>query len=290
MSIPAAYIGVVIIWATTPLAIKWSSEGAGHLFGVASRMVLGLVVCLLLVALLGRRMRWHGQAVKTYLAAGLGLWGAMTSVYWGAQFIPSGLISVVFGFTPVVTGVMAAVWLGEKVFTPFKIIGMLLGVGGIGMIFVQGLALGQGAAMGLVAVILSVHIHGLSSVWVKRLAEDLPALETTTGALLVATPLFLATWLWADASLPASVSAKAVGSIIYLGVVGSVVGFILYYYILHRVEVNKVSLITLMTPILALFLGQWINHESISSTEWLGVVVILIGLSCFQWGDGRRYR
>ena len=41
MSIPAAFLGVVLIWATTPLAIKWSSEDAGYLFGVASRMVLG---------------------------------------------------------------------------------------------------------------------------------------------------------------------------------------------------------------------------------------------------------
>ena len=59
MSVPAAFLGVVLIWATTPLAIKWSSEGAGFLFGVASRMVLGVLVCLVLVALLSRRMRWH---------------------------------------------------------------------------------------------------------------------------------------------------------------------------------------------------------------------------------------
>ena len=73
MSVPAAFLGVVLIWATTPLAIKWSSEGAGFLFGVASRMVLGVLVCLVLVALLNRRMRWHRDAVLTYLAAGIGL-------------------------------------------------------------------------------------------------------------------------------------------------------------------------------------------------------------------------
>ena len=81
MSVPAAFLGVALIWATTPLAIKWSSEGAGFLFGVAARMVLGVVVCLVLVALLSRRMRWHREALLTYLAAGIGLWGAMTSVY-----------------------------------------------------------------------------------------------------------------------------------------------------------------------------------------------------------------
>ena len=73
MSVPSAFIGVVIIWATTPLAIKWSTEDAGFLFGVTSRMVLGVFVCLTLIALLSRRMRWDRKALMTYLAAGLGV-------------------------------------------------------------------------------------------------------------------------------------------------------------------------------------------------------------------------
>ena len=117
MTVPAAFAGVVAIWATTPLAIKWSSEGAGFLFGVTSRMVLGVFVCLVLVALLGRRMLWHRAALATYLVAGLGLWGAMTSVYWASQFIPSGLISVIFGTRktisiPVIRVPMTAITMG----------------------------------------------------------------------------------------------------------------------------------------------------------------------------------
>ena len=54
--VPAAFAGVVLIWATTPVAIKWSSEGAGFLFGVSSRMVLGAMVCAVLLAMLGRRL------------------------------------------------------------------------------------------------------------------------------------------------------------------------------------------------------------------------------------------
>ena len=57
-------------------------------------MLLGAFVSQLLIAVLSRRMRWHQDAFRTYLAAGLGVWGAMTSVYWSAQYIPSGLISV----------------------------------------------------------------------------------------------------------------------------------------------------------------------------------------------------
>jgi hypothetical protein len=73
MSLPAAFLGVVLIWASTPLPILWSSEGTGVLFGVASRMVLGVVVCLVLVAVFGDRMRRHPETLLTDLAAGIGL-------------------------------------------------------------------------------------------------------------------------------------------------------------------------------------------------------------------------
>ena len=104
MSVPAAYIGVILIWSTTPLAIKWSGEGAGYLFGVTARMVIGVLLALLVLALLRRPMQWHRKARLSYLVAGGSIYGAMLTIYWAAQFIPSGWISVVFGLTPIMTG------------------------------------------------------------------------------------------------------------------------------------------------------------------------------------------
>ena len=285
MSVPAAYIGIILIWSTTPLAIKWSSEGAGYMFGVTSRMALGLFVCLLLVALFSRRMPWHKQAVKTYLAAGLGLWGAMVTVYWGALHIPSGLISVVYGFLPVVTGVMGAYWLGEQAFTPFKSLGMLLGIVGLAVIFDQAGGGPELVIAGLVAVVVSVHIQAASTVWVKRIAAGLPPLETTTGTLLVALPLFSLSWWYMGSGWPEAIDTRATWSIVYLGVIGSVLGFILYFYVLHHVEASKVALVTLITPILALMIGQWLNDEIITAKDWLGAVTILIGLASYLGGD-----
>lgn len=285
MSVPAAFVGVVLIWATTPLAIKWSSEGAGFLFGVASRMLLGVVVCLLLVAFMSRRVRWHRDALLTYLTAGIGLWGAMTSVYWSSQFIPSGLISVIFGLSPVVTGVMAAVWLGERLLTPFRLAGLGLGVAGLSLVFFHGLETGAGASFGIAGVLLSVHIHAASAVWVKRIGASIPALETTTGALLIAVPLFLLTWELLDGHLPNALDPRSAWSIVYLAIFGSAFGFILYFYVLRRVEASRVALITLVTPVIALVLGQEVNGEDIGGRELIGTGIILVGLACYQWGD-----
>ena len=82
MSVPAAYIGIILIWYTTPLAIQWSGTEVGYLFGITSRMMLGVVVALLVAIMFSIHLPWHAEARRTYLAAGLGLFFAMTSVYW----------------------------------------------------------------------------------------------------------------------------------------------------------------------------------------------------------------
>lgn len=288
MSVPAAYLGVILIWATTPLGIKWSGEGVSYLFGVAGRMTLGLFACLVLIAVLSRRMRWHARAVQTYLAAGVGMWAAMTCVYWGARFIPSGLVSVIFGLSPVITGWMAAVWLREAAFTPFRVLGMLLGLGGLLVIFGRAAEFGPQAVAGIGAVLASVVVHSISAVWVKRIDAQLHPLETTTGALLVAVPLYLAVWWLGDGGWPARIPARAAGAILYLALFGSVLGFVLYFYLLRHSQASRVALITLVTPVLALLIGQALNAEQVGVRAWLGTGIILMGLASYQWGDQLR--
>lgn len=286
MSVPAAFLAVVLIWSTTPLAIQWSSEGGGFLFGVASRMVLGVLACLGLVALLRRPLPWNRRAMETYAAAGLGVWGAMTSVYWSAQHIPSGLISVLFGLTPVFTAVMAALWLGERSLTPSRLAASALCLFGLWWIFGRGGEGSQGFGLGLLGMLTGVSIHSASSVWVKRLDASLHPVQTTTGALLVAVPLFVLVWLAANGGAPAEVPARAAWSIVYLAVFGSALGFMLYFHLLQRMQASRLALVTFISPVLALILGQVLNGEVVSRDTTLGAGIILLGLALFHWGDG----
>lgn len=285
MSVPAAFLGVILIWATTPLAIQWSSEGGGFLFGVAARMWLGALFCLAFMGLFSVPLRRDRAALRTYLAAGLGIFGALSCVYWSAQFIPSGLISVLYGLTPMVTGLLAALWLQESAFTPARSVGMLLGIGGLLVIFGQGLVDKNVAVSGMLGVLLSVLLHSISSVWVKRIDAGVPALAVTGGGLLVAAPLYLLTWLALDGHAPSHLTARAGFAILYLSMMGSVVGFMLFYYLLKQVTASRTALITLVTPVIALWLGRTLNGESIAPRIWIGTALILAGLGAHQWGD-----
>lgn len=293
MPIVAAFLAVILIWSTTPLAIQWSSEGGGFLFGVAARMWLGALFCLAFMGLFSVPLPRHRAALRTYVAAGLGIYGALSCVYWSAQFIPSGLISVLYGLTPLVTGLLAALWLQEKAFSPARIAGMLLGFGGLLIIFGQSL-IGQPLVFaGMLGVLLSVVLHSVSSVWVKRIAAGIPAMAVAGGGLLVAAPLYLVTWLILGGPAPHTLSTRAGLAILYLSLMGSVAGFVLFYYLLQHLSASRTALITLIAPVIALGLGQALNHEHIAPRTVFGAALILGGLALHQWGDEmirRRWR
>ena len=285
MSVPMAYIGIILIWSTTPLAIQWSGDGVGYLFGITSRMILGVMAGLMVAGLFKVRLPWHAEARRTYLAAGLGLFFAMTSVYWSSQFIPSGWMSVLFGLAPIVTGLIATVWLAEPALNGARIVGMLLGLAGLAIMLLGSQQLGPQAAYGILGMVFSVIAYSVSAVAVKRIGADVPALATTIGGLMVTVPLLVIVYLLAGESLPAIVSYKAMWSIIYLGIVGSVLGFALYYYVLRHVEATRVALITLITPALALLFGHLLNGEALQTEAMIGSAGILSGLLLFEYGQ-----
>ena len=284
MSVPLAYMGVILIWSTTPLAIKWSGETPGFIFGVFARMVIGSAVCYLWLLVSRQGLPMHRGAIKTYLASSLGIFAAMLSVYWGAQFVTSGVVAVVFGMTPIATGVLAIVMLHEKAFTPRKIIGIALGIAGLVMIFHAPFDASARAQTGMLAIFIAMLLHSLSTVVVKKWHHSLTTLQVTTGGLLISLPQYLLVWLLLGAHWPEQIGMRSGLAIVYLGIVGSVVGYMLFYYVLKHTHAAHVGLIPLATPILALVLGKLLNGESIPLAAFFGTVCILAAMVFYQWG------
>lgn len=283
MSVRLAYFAIILIWSTTPLAIQWSTQGTGFAFAVLARMLIGVVVAALLMAIWRIGLPLHARARRAYLVGGLGLFGAMALTYWGARYVHSGLVSVLFGLSPLMAGVLAAIWLGERALTPLRFAGMLLGAAGLAVIFVHGDSLGgEHALAGLVALLLAVFIYSACLVWLKGIADDSPPLATTVGTLAVSLPLFGIVWWLSDGQLPAVVPPRSGAAIVYLGVFGSVIGFALYYYVIKHLEASRVSLITLITPALALWLGNVFNGEEVGLRLGMGTALILFGLAVHQ--------
>lgn len=286
MRIAIAYISVILLWATTPLAIKWSIESAGFLFGVTARMAIG-TLCVLLVLLLSKhRLVWHDKAQLTYAAVALQIYGSMLVIYWAAQFIPSGWISVIAGLTPLITALLAAIWLCEQSLTLGKLLSYLVGISGLVILFGSAFEMNYEAVRGMAGVLFGVFLQAFSAVWVKRIDAKLPALVQVAGGLLLALLAYVLTWQVFGGQLPTDISFISLASILYLGVVATTLGFILYYYLLTQLETTQVALITLICPVMALLLGHMVNHELLTQKVIIGTALILTALFIhlfFDW-------
>jgi drug/metabolite transporter (DMT)-like permease len=159
---------------------------------------------------------------------------------------------------------------------------MLLGV--LGLFLVFGGALSSGSTAGLIALLLAVSAQSLGLVWLKRIDDDSPPLAMTLGILVVALPLFFGAWWLIDGQLPIAIPERAVAATVYLAVFGSVLGFALYYYLIKYMEAGRIALITLITPVIALLLGNGLNNEVVLPQVWLGTASIVLGLCLHRWG------
>lgn len=293
MSVLISYITVVLIWATTPLAITLSSDSVSTQAAILLRMLLAAILMAFLVSL------WqHGACLKrrnmpVYIAASIALFPNMALVYQASSCISSGMIAVLFSLTPIISGVLAAFVLDERKFTPRRVFAVLLALSGLVIVFVDQLTVAGTAWVGVVFMLASAAIFSISQVSVKYLQRHQPvdASEQTLGALVFSLPGLFASWLYFDGKLPAAVSKTSLYAIVYLAVVGSVLGFIAYYFILSKLSVTLVSLIPMITPVLALWLGVLLLDESVSQRLMAGSGIIVFALLLYQqWQPVRLKR
>ncbi len=285
MPVSTAFIMVIIVWSTTPLAVKWSSMGMDPASGAFFRMVIAAVLGTVLVKIMGMRLRWDRAAVRGYVAANVGIFGAMSLIYWAATKIPSGLISVMFGLAPMLSGVVAQRLLGEAALSMARWLGVLVALSGLAVIFWQETQIGWDGAFGIILVFSATVLYVMSGVWVKKLAVDIHPFPHTVASIWLSVPLYGVTcWLTGQPEQWV-LNAKVIGTVVYLGVFGSLVGFVCFFYVLNHMAVTSVNMIPLITPVMALMLGSLLAGEQLRPVAWFGVGLSLLGLLGYVFGD-----
>ncbi len=278
MAILLAYFSVVLIWATTPLAIQWSSDSLSFIAAALLRMAFALALGLLINASLRRKLFSIPNVWQTYAAGAIGVFPNMPVVYWSAQYIPSGLIAVIFAMSPFVTGLMTMILLKQNPFSARRLFALLMALSGLVIIFYHQLQLSAHAVYGIFGILLSCLLFSFSSVLVKKVNLQTDAFNQMLGSLLFSLPGLLISWWLLDGHVPVLVSTKSWVAIGYLAVLGSLLGITLFFYVLANMTPTAVSMITFMTPILALLLGAGLAHESLSWQLWVGATLVIVAL------------
>lgn len=282
MSVPAAFATILVVWATTPLSIVWSNETFTPAVAISARMILAAALGWLVLKLCRIELLWHRAALRTYMFALIGLFGAMSLTYFGAHYIPSGLISILYATTPVVSSLLAYRLIGESGFNRLGWWAFAVSFFGVVLICFDNLLIDQGGWIGVLLLLGAVLLYSISGILVQREGYQAHPLSITVGALIMAVPLFLLLWLVADGVVPTvDWHSRSPWSILYLAVFGSLIGFGSYFYIINKMGATAVNMVTLATPMFALYLGSQLNGEHISMQLLLGSVFVLAGLAVY---------
>ncbi len=282
MKIASAYLGVVLIWSTTPLAIKWSNSSLSFVTAVSARVFIGLAICLLILAVMRKPLVKQRDDWQAFFAGLIGLFPNMLLVYWSAQHIPSALAAVIFGLYPFMVGVFSFLIMKENIFTIRRVIALVVALSGLIVINLEQFSMGGSAVYGVIGMMASTVLFGLSSVWVKHVGVEVDPFRQTTGVLLLAAPLFGLSWFIFDGVLPTFVDSRSLTGVLYLSFAGTLLGGTLFYYVLRNCHVSSVGLITFITPVTALFIGVLLDGERISPATVVGCVLIIVSLAIYQ--------
>ncbi|SES85234.1 DMT family transporter [Thalassotalea agarivorans] len=286
MLVIVAYLVVLIVWSTTPLGIAWSAESVHPTMAVLSRMAIAWVLGLVIILCTPIKLPFSKPAKRLYLYSGIGIFCGMTLGYFASRHISSGLMSLVFGLAPIISGVLAPKVLKAKPLSRTQLVAMCIAAFGLTLVCIDGVSFGEKALLGIGYVLMAVTFFSVSGLLVKSVDIEIHPIATTVGALTYTMPLFFIAWLVSDGSFDvASWSQRSIAAILYLAIVGSLLGFVAYYYILQKLDATTVAFVTMLTPIAAVTLGAYLNHEPITFDLVFGGSLIMVGLALYNFGD-----
>jgi len=287
----AAFIALCVIWGSTWLAIKVGLRDLPPISFAGIRFALAAVILLAIVAARGLRLPWATRDWRLLLWTGiLSITVNYALVFWAELHISSGLAAVLNATIPLFGLPLAHRMLAAEPMTPPKVTGVVLGVLGTAVVF--GSELGGNTTMAAWAgagVLVASLAGAQAGVLVKARGTHLdPAVLAGVQMTFGAIPLLIGGALLEGNPLRLAWTPAAVGSLAYLTVIGSVVAFLTYYWLIRHMEVTRVLLIPLITPLVAVGLGYGFLGEPVTWGAALGGTAILSGVALAVWNGGRR--
>ncbi|MBD3403331.1 EamA family transporter [candidate division GN15 bacterium] len=273
------YVLLCLIWGSTWITIKIGLTAAPPLQTASLRFILAMLI---LTGIVMIKRYPYPKDLRTWLKVGYpGVWmyGLHYALIYFAQLhISSSLTAVLFASFPFWVAILSSFRLKEGRVRPLAWLGIAIGFVGVVLISYDQLKtsgdLFEGTLLALVATYAAAHgmilhkkFHAMDNIVVSA------SIQMLFGGVLV----LIAAFLFEDWS-EFTVSVESIGSIVYLAILGTIVAFLSYYWLLARIKAVTASMIAFITPLVAIFIGVLFFEESLSLPIVIGTVLILSGV------------
>mgnify|MGYP006381289779 FL=1 len=283
-NIVSTYALLVFIWATTPLAIVWSVSDLHLMWALVLRFFIALPLAIALLLILKVKFPTDQNSWHSYLAGSFSLMGSQIFTYIATSYLSSGIIALMFGLAPIMAGLIGRFGFKQSL-SRLQWLGMLIAVAGLAIICFGG-ENQHVNPIGIGLMLLSVFTYALSIFWVKKVNADVDPVAQATGSIFVSTVAAICIvpfiWQYAPTHIP---NAKSLLALLYAVVMASLIAMFCYFKLVQNIQATTLSLTTVMTPMIALFIGAVLNNESLSAMVFVGAFILLFGLFVYFYRD-----
>jgi drug/metabolite transporter (DMT)-like permease len=284
------FILLGIIWSSSFMWIKIAVQEVGPITLVAFRVLFGLLfgvaVILIQRVTLPRSFREWSPLLL------LGITNVAIPFFlisWGEQSIDSGVAAILDATVPLFTILIAHYLLHDDKMTWPKVLGLLIGFAGVIILMSKDIGASFGSLLGQLAVVLACAFYAGSSVFARRTTENTAGILRSAGPLVSATAVMWLATFFLERPLKIPTLGITWVALLFLGILGSGLAFVMSYYLIHEIGPTRTSMVTYLFPLGGVLLGVVFLHEQLSWQLLVGAVLIIASLVVANWQPSRVF-
>lgn len=265
---------MAVIWGIPYLLIKVAVGEVSPVLVVFLRCLIGAALLLPWAIARGwlRPALRHWRALLVFTA--LEMTGPWLLLSWAEQSLSSSLTGLLVASVPFVAALTARLAGDEDRLSPVRVLGLLIGLGGI--VALLGLDVGTGQLLPIGAIALVVLGYATAPMVVTRNLSDVPGVAASAIALTVTAAVY-APFALPQVDQVYDASANALLSLVVLGVVCTALALALFFALIREVGPQRALVITFLNPAVAVLLGVLLLDEPFTLGIALGLPLIVLG-------------
>ncbi len=279
------FILLGVVWSASFLWIKIAVQEVGPFTLVGFRVVFGALTGILATIFL--RTPWPRDRATWVTYAILGVTSVaipFVLISWGEKTIDSAVASILNASVPLFTIILAHYTLRDDRMTVQKMLGLLVGFGGVVVLLSKDLQPGaHNSILGQVAVIVASLFYAGSTVFARVKTEHVPGLVRGAAPLLTASVVMWAIIPVVEKPIVLPSLPITWVALVWLGVLGSGLALILWYYLLHEIGPTRTTLVSYIFPLGGVILGVIFLREELTWQLFLGALLIVASILVVNW-------
>lgn len=277
-AIIANFASIYIVWGSTYLAIRFAVESLPPFLMASARFLAAGSILWITLRLSGAPRatlrQWRASAIvgTLLLAGGNGL------VSWSEQWVPSAIAALIVGTMPLWMVLLEWILYDGRRPTLTVGLGLALGFAGVALLAGNGNHAGSASRWGVAALFLGCIFWAYGSLRSRKVDQG-PSMLMACAMQMIGggtVMLIIASGLgeWSHLQVSA-ISMKSILAFVYLVLVGALVGYTSYAWLLRTVSPTAVSTYAFVNPVVAVFLGWWLGNETISGRTLLAGAMVV---------------